>query len=156
WRSARIVVLALTCRFCRSLEPRKTAGAREACGLFLAGYVWLAADGDHGVITETALRFVLGGIVVSLFAVVGTIVKPPTFAGVFASAPSVAIATLTLAFAKESPVYVATEARSMIIGAVGLVTYSAACAWAVARPRVPVWRSATLCWTIWLAATFLL
>jgi hypothetical protein len=108
------------------------------------------------VIGEAALRFLLGGAVVSLFAVVGTILKPPTFAGIFGSAPSVAIATLTLAFARQGPDYAAAEAQSMIIGAAGLVTYSAACVWGVARPHVPVWAGAALCWISWIATTLVL
>jgi hypothetical protein len=103
---------------------------------------------------ETALRFLLGGTIVSLFAVVGAVFKPPTFAGMFGSAPSLALATLMLAFAKDGAWYAATESRSMMIGAAGLVAYSTACVWAVARPRVPVWASAALCWLAWLVVTF--
>jgi hypothetical protein len=70
------------------------------------------------------------------------------------SAPSVALATLMLAFAKDGSWYAATESRSMMIGAAGLVAYSSACAWAVARPGVPVWASTGLCWLAWLMVTF--
>src|SRR4029450_10832897 len=102
------------------------------------------------------MRFFLGGTIVSLFAVIGTVLRPPSFAGIFGSAPSVAIATLGLAFFKDGRTYAATESRSMMIGAVGLVAYSAACASAVKRPQVPVWAGAGLCWLTWLAVTFAL
>ena len=108
------------------------------------------------VLGETVLRFLLGGTIVSLFAIVGTLFRPPTFAGLFGSAPSVALATLTLAFANQGPGYAATDARSMALGAVGLVAYSAACARSVAWRRVPVWVDAGLCWLIWLTVTFAL
>jgi len=106
------------------------------------------------VIGETILRFLLGGTIVSLFALVGALFKPPTFAGIFGSAPSVALATLTLAFANQGPGYVATEAQSMALGAVGLVAYSAACARGVRWQRMPVWAEAGLCWIVWLTVTF--
>lgn len=102
---------------------------------------------------ETIARFVLGGIIVSLFALVGSAFKPPTFAGLFGSAPSVAMATLALAFATHGRWYVATECRSMILGAVGLAAYSGACAWIVRRATLPVWAGAGLSWLTWAAVT---
>lgn len=116
----------------------------------------MKTDAVSGLVGETALRFVLGGIMVSLFAVVGTIVRPPTFAGMFGSAPSLAIATLTLAFAADGAAYVTTEARSMMIGALGLAAYGGACAWIVQRSQLPVWAGAALCWTTWLTVTLAL
>jgi hypothetical protein len=112
--------------------------------------------GEGVVIGETVLRFLLGGTIVSLFAIVGTVLRPPTFAGMFGSAPSVALATMMLAFANQGPGYVATEAQSMALGAVGLVAYSAACARGVAWRRMPVWAEGGLCWTVWLTVTFVL
>jgi len=106
------------------------------------------------VVGEALLRFVLGGAIVSLFAVTGGAFKPSTFAGLFGSAPSVAIATLSLAFAKEGQAYAATESQSMMIGAAGLIAYSAACAWTVTRSGVPVWAAAGFCWLAWFVVTF--
>ena len=42
---------------------------------------------------ELLVRFVIGGLAVSSFAVVGDIFKPKSFAGLFGAAPSVALAT---------------------------------------------------------------
>ncbi len=42
---------------------------------------------------ELLIRFVVGGLVVSAFAVVGDTLKPKTFAGLVGGAPSVALAT---------------------------------------------------------------
>jgi len=47
--------------------------------------------------TELAIRFVVGGAIVSVFAVLGDVVCPKTLSGVFGAAPSVALATLALA-----------------------------------------------------------
>jgi hypothetical protein len=64
------------------------------------------------------IRFLAGGIVVSLFAVVGDVLRPKSFAGLFGAAPAVALATLTLAFWKHGGAYVSIEGRSMILGAI--------------------------------------
>jgi len=68
------------------------------------------------VIGQLALRFVIGGVVVSFFAAVAEILKPKTFAGLFAAAPSVAIATLGIAYVNRGGEYVAMEGRSMLVG----------------------------------------
>ena len=63
------------------------------------------------------IRFVVGGFVVSAFAVIGDDLRPKSFAGLFGAAPSVALATLSLAIWKEGAGYVSIEGRSMILGA---------------------------------------
>ncbi|HET7020575.1 MAG TPA: DUF3147 family protein [Xanthobacteraceae bacterium] len=70
------------------------------------------------------IRFLAGGVLVSLFAIVGDVLRPKSFAGLFGAAPSVALATLTLAFWKHGGGYVSTEGRSMILGGVALGVYS--------------------------------
>jgi hypothetical protein len=44
--------------------------------------------------TEYVVRFLVGGVVVSAFAILGDILRPKSFAGLFAAAPSVALVTL--------------------------------------------------------------
>ena len=100
---------------------------------------------------ELLLRFVLGGAIVSLFALAGELFKPKTFAGLFGAAPSVAIATLSLAFAKQSAGYVSMEARSMLVGCLALFCYSVLCAVLATRRPVPVWLGAALAWAGWMA-----
>ncbi len=75
---------------------------------------------------ETVDRFLIGGAVVSALAVVGSLFKPTSFAGLFGAAPSVALATLGLGIAKEGQGYASLECRSMIAGAVALGVYSLA------------------------------
>jgi hypothetical protein len=65
-------------------------------------------------------RFIVGGVIVSLFAGLGGVLKPNSFAGLFGAAPSVALATLGLTIFAEGNRYAAIEARSMIVGAVSL------------------------------------
>src|ERR1700683_1364915 len=57
-------------------------------------------------------RFLLGGLIVSAFAVVGDVLRPKGFAGLFGAAPSVALATLSLTLLTQGKQYAALEARS--------------------------------------------
>lgn len=80
--------------------------------------------------TQLLLRFLIGGAVVSSFALLGDVVRPKSFAGIFGGAPSVALATLALTIHAKGAEYTATEARSMVIGAVAFVIYAwVACRW---------------------------
>jgi hypothetical protein len=72
---------------------------------------------------QIVFRMVIGGIVVSGFALLSDILKPKRFAGLFGAAPSVALATLALAAGTKGKLYAANEAHSMIAGAVALVVY---------------------------------
>lgn len=76
---------------------------------------------------QLMIRFLVGGTIVSLFAVLGDLMRPKGFAGLFSAAPSVALATLTLTVASRGPAYAAVEARSMIAGEAALVAYAVAC-----------------------------
>ena len=77
---------------------------------------------------EILVRFIIGGLVVSTFAVLGSVFKPTSFASVFGAAPSVALASLALAASKDGTAYAAVESRSMLLGAAALgVSAWAAC-----------------------------
>jgi len=105
------------------------------------------------------LRFVIGGLVVSAFALLGGLFKPKSFAGLFGSAPSVALATLGLTIASNGHPYAATEARSMIPGAVAFLVYASFACWAMMRLQwqavvatsilIPVWLATAL--ALWFA-----
>jgi hypothetical protein len=66
----------------------------------------------------------IGGVVVSAFAILSDVLRPKRFAGLFGAAPSVALASLALTVAKKGNWYAATESRSMIIGAIAFLVYS--------------------------------
>lgn len=72
-------------------------------------------------------RFILGGLIVSLFAVIGDVLRPKSFAGLFGAAPSVGLATLSLTILANGKSYAALEARSMIAGAVAFIVYAYVC-----------------------------
>jgi hypothetical protein len=84
------------------------------------------------------------------FALTGELFEPKTFSGIFGAAPSVALATLSLAFASQGRSYVALEAGSMILGAVGLFAYSSATVALTKRRAVPMWLNASSALLAWL------
>jgi hypothetical protein len=83
--------------------------------------------------SEFVLRFLIGGIVVSLFAILGDVLRPKSFAGLFGAAPSIALATIGLTIAKNGPQYAAIEARSMILGATAFFVYTLCVSWILLR-----------------------
>lgn len=103
---------------------------------------------------ELVERFLLGGLIVSAFAVVGDVLRPKGFAGLFGAAPSVALATLSLTLLTQGKQYSALEARSMIAGAVAFLIYALVCVYLMARKHfraapttvamLPVWGLCTL------------
>ncbi len=79
--------------------------------------------------TDILIRFLIGGIVVSAFAVIGDLFKPKSFAGLFGAAPSVALATILLTVRKDGAPYAAREAHSMLAGAAAFFVYASAVSW---------------------------
>jgi hypothetical protein len=111
--------------------------------------------------TQILVRFLIGGLVVSAFAVVGDLLKPKSFAGLFGAAPSVALATLGLTVASEGAYYAATEARSMMAGAIAFFAYASFVSWIMMRYKpkallvtmcaIPIWFAVALgLWRVWL------
>lgn len=110
---------------------------------------------------QQVLRFVVGGALVSLFAVLGDLFKPKSFAGIFAAAPSVALATLILTLRTKGSAYSVLEVRSMVVGAIALFGYTTTVSWSLYRrggsPRAHalistvVWFALVTCgWSVWL------
>ena|ERR1700722_2589026 len=82
---------------------------------------------------QIPIRFLVGGAVVSAFAVTGDVLKPKSFAGLFGAAPSVALATLGMTVAAEGTPYAAIEARLMIAGAVAFFIFASLVSWILMR-----------------------
>jgi hypothetical protein len=100
---------------------------------------------------EYLIRFLVGGTVVSCFAMLGDVLRPKSFAGLFGAAPSVALATLGLALWKEGGDYVATEGRSMIPGSLALALYSFAVCQLLMRWRWSALSASLASIFLWLA-----
>jgi hypothetical protein len=73
---------------------------------------------------ESLFRFLIGGVIVSLFAALGDVMKPKSFGGLFGAAPSVALATLGLTVLADGRSYAVTEAHSMMTGAIAYLLYT--------------------------------
>jgi len=99
---------------------------------------------------EYTFRFLAGGIVVSAFAVLGDILRPKSFAGLFGAAPSVALATLSLALWKEGSTYASIEGRSMILGSFALALYSLVVCQLLMRFRWSALAATTTAILLWL------
>jgi hypothetical protein len=103
---------------------------------------------------ESLIRFFVGGLVVSFFAVAGDLFKPKSFAGLFGAAPSVALATLTLTIARDGKQYAATEASSMMVGAIAFFAYASCLSWALMHRKSGALQMASLLLPIWVATAF--
>lgn len=103
---------------------------------------------------DLAVRFLVGGLVVSTFSTLGQVLAPKTFAGLFGSAPSVALASLALAFAEKGREYVAIEGYGMAIGGIALIVYACACLF-IAEKRYSVFLGAVASWALWATVTAL-
>jgi hypothetical protein len=98
----------------------------------------------------TLFRFVVGGLIVSLFATLGDVLKPKSFAGLFGAAPSVALATLGLTIAADGKLYAATEARSMIAGAFAFFVYAAFCSRLMMKNQIHSTLASITALALWL------
>ncbi len=103
---------------------------------------------------EIFLRFAIGGIVVSTFSAIGSILRPKTFAGLFGAAPSVALATLALTFHKDGHAYAALEGRSMTLGTVALAAYAWVVAMILFRARHNTLLVTSLSLLVWVGVAF--
>ena len=102
---------------------------------------------------EFFLRFLIGGLVVSFFAVLGDVLKPKSFAGLFGAAPSIGLATLALTISSEGRVYPSKEARSMMAGATAFLLYACLGSRLMMQLKWSAARAAILALVIWFATS---
>ena len=103
---------------------------------------------------EIFLRFIVGGVVVSAFSFIGSLLRPKSFAGLFGAAPSVALATLALGIAKDGKLYASIEGRSMIFGAVAFFFYAVVVSFLLIRRKLPALQTTALVIIVWFACAF--
>ncbi|MBR0695857.1 DUF3147 family protein [Bradyrhizobium lablabi] len=104
--------------------------------------------------TEHIVRFLIGGAVVSAFAMLGDLLRPKSFAGLFAAAPSVALATLGIAVYQHGPGYATLQTHAMIAGAIALAAYSVVVCHVVVRARMRALLATVLSLAVWLIVAF--
>jgi hypothetical protein len=103
---------------------------------------------------EYVARFLIGGLAVSAFALLGDMLRPKGFAGLFGAAPSVALATLGIALWQHGASYAAVQGKAMMWGALALLAYSIVVCHLLMRWRwnaLPATISALL---VWLCVAF--
>lgn len=101
---------------------------------------------------EILVRFAIGGLVVSCFAVLGDVLKPKSFAGLFSAAPSIALASLGLAIAQHGKDYAAVEAKAMMLGAVAFFFYTLVVSRLLFRTKLPVLPVTAASLVVWLVS----
>ena len=101
---------------------------------------------------EILVRAMLGGIVASSFALLGDVVKPKSFAGLFGAAPSVALASVALAVHKHGPAYGSIEGRSMVLGAIAFFLYASLASRLMMRQKWAALPVTALALVVWLCA----
>jgi hypothetical protein len=102
--------------------------------------------GELGVL---ALRGLAGGSLVVVFALIGEVVSPKAFSGLFSAAPSVAVASLAITIVAESPAKARQASIGMVVGGVAM---AASCVLAaVATPRVRSLWGSLAAWLGWVA-----
>ena len=103
---------------------------------------------------DLLLRFFIGGVVVSVFAILADLLKPKSFAGLFGAAPSVALATLALTVSRNGVEYASTESRSMLAGAIALGFYALVVCRLLLRQRLQPLAATLRSIGIWFLAAF--
>lgn len=104
--------------------------------------------------TEYVVRFLVGGVVVSAFAILGDVLRPTSFAGLFAAAPSVALATLGIAIYQHGSRYAALQSQAMVVGAIALAVYSVVVCQLLVRARLRAAPATLLSLVVWLIVAF--
>ncbi|HWG20051.1 MAG TPA: DUF3147 family protein [Terracidiphilus sp.] len=105
---------------------------------------------------ELIIRFLVGGAVVSLFAVMAEVVRPKSFAGVFGAAPSIALATIGITIAHHGRLYASTEAHSMIFGVIAFFLYASASSWLLMHRKCAALTATSALLPIWFGASLAL
>jgi hypothetical protein len=104
--------------------------------------------------TELVIRFLVGGVVVSLFAITGDVLRPKSFAGLFSAAPSVALATIGLTIHKEGKLYATMEAKTMLLGAIAFLLYAVFASLILRRKRFSALTTSLALMPVWFGVAF--
>jgi hypothetical protein len=104
--------------------------------------------------TEYVIRFLVGGAAVSAFAMLGDLLRPKSFAGLFGAAPSVGLATLGIAVYRHGTDYAALQSEAMMAGAMALAVYSVVVCHLLVRARLRAAPATLLSIFVWLIVAF--
>ena len=103
-----------------------------------------------GDIAVLAVRGLAGGTLVVVFALIGEVVTPKAFSGLFSAAPSVAVASLAITIVAENPVKARQASIGMVVGSVAMAVCCILAATAI--PRIGSLRGSLAAWLGWTVA----
>src|SRR5260221_5351778 len=99
---------------------------------------------------QLLFRFAVGGVMVTLFAFLGDLLRPKSFAGLFGAAPSVALATLGIAVYQHGVDYAVSQTQAMIAGAIALAVYSVVVCHLLVRAKLQAVTATLLSLIVWV------
>jgi hypothetical protein len=105
-------------------------------------------------VTDYVLRFIIGGAFVTLFAILGDMFKPKSFAGLLGAAPSIGLATLSIAVVNHGNMYAGVEGKSMVLGAIAFLIYAYFVGRVLLTKRVGALLATSSFIVIWLIVAF--
>ncbi len=95
----------------------------------------------------------LGGILVVVFSIIGEIIKPRTFSGLFGSAPSIALGGLIISAVTQNISFLKQQLIGMIFGSFGMIVY---CITAyLLLKRIKALKASSLALITWFIVTYL-
>jgi len=103
---------------------------------------------------EYVVRFFVGGLVVSLFSMLGDTLRPKSFAGLLGAAPSVALATLGIAVYLHGAAYAGAQSVAMLAGAIALGVYSVIVCHLLVRSGLRAMTATAIALPVWLIIAF--
>jgi hypothetical protein len=92
--------------------------------------------------------------VVSAFAMLGDMLRPKSFAGLFGAAPSVALARLGITVYRHGADYAAQQTWAMTAGAIALGVYGIVVCQLLIRARLRAAPATLLSLVVWLIVAF--
>lgn len=90
------------------------------------------------MILEYIARFIAGGLLVCVFALISQVCMPKQFAGIFSTAPSVLLAGLAITLVVHGAAHATLTAEGAIAGALGMIFYCRIVVNAMKRHKVIV------------------
>jgi hypothetical protein len=101
---------------------------------------------------EYLARFVVGGLLVCIFALISQMCVPKQFAGIFSTAPSVLLAGLAITLVTKGAVQATLSTEGAVAGALGMILYCIVVTPAIKRHQTL--RGSLLSLFIWFFISF--
>jgi hypothetical protein len=101
---------------------------------------------------ELVWRVLVGGVLVSFFAMPGDVLRPKSFAGLFSAAPSVALPTIGLTIHTNGKGFAAQEATTMPPGSAAFLLYAVLVSFVLRRYRPSALKATIALLPLWFAA----